>query len=83
MVHINFYYTQVNNMVREMKKVTDNEIRLANEKFTTSLKCVETEKLCLEEKLSEANLEITQLKSTLEELKNAAETQVIKKNYFN
>ncbi|XP_043467014.1 putative leucine-rich repeat-containing protein DDB_G0290503 isoform X2 [Leptopilina heterotoma] len=67
--------TKVNNMVREMEKVTDNEIRLANEKFTTSLKCVETEKLSLEEKLSEANLEITQLKSTLEELKNAAETQ--------
>lgn len=66
---------KVNNIVRDMKKVAEEDARLVNEKFTTSLKCVETEKILLEERLTDANSEITQLKSTLEELKNAAETQ--------
>ncbi|XP_051160963.1 hyaluronan mediated motility receptor-like isoform X2 [Leptopilina boulardi] len=54
--------------INNIKKIADNEVCLANEKLTI-------EKQSFEEKLSEANLEITQLKSTLDELKNAAETQ--------
>ncbi|XP_060821534.1 hyaluronan mediated motility receptor-like isoform X6 [Bombus pascuorum] len=66
---------KINAMIREAKITVEEEMRLTAERYKACLARVEMERTALDEKLAIKDAEINRLSTTLEELKNSAETQ--------
>ncbi|KYN40272.1 Laminin subunit alpha-3 [Trachymyrmex septentrionalis] len=66
---------KVNAMVEEARNTVEEEMRLANDNYKRCLLRMEVERAALDEKLSQRDIEITKLSTTLEELRSSVETQ--------
>lgn len=77
---LNTFFLQINLLMREAKNNSDEELRQASEKFSTSLSQLESEKEELNTTLAQRDLEVIRLTAALEEMKCTAETQV--KKYY-
>jgi len=64
-------------MVEEARNTVEEEMRFANDNYKRCLLRMEVERAALDEKLSQRDIEITKLSTTLEELRSSVETQVI------
>ncbi|KYM91177.1 Laminin subunit alpha-2 [Atta colombica] len=67
--------THVNAMVEEARNTVEEEMRFANDNYKRCLLRMEVERAALDEKLSQRDIEITKLSTTLEELRSSVETQ--------
>ncbi|XP_018362996.1 PREDICTED: hyaluronan mediated motility receptor-like isoform X1 [Trachymyrmex cornetzi] len=65
----------VSAMVEEARNTVEEEMRLANDNYKRCLLRMEVERTALDEKLSQRDIEITKLSTTLEELRSSVETQ--------
>ncbi|KYN19983.1 Laminin subunit alpha-1 [Trachymyrmex cornetzi] len=66
---------KVSAMVEEARNTVEEEMRLANDNYKRCLLRMEVERTALDEKLSQRDIEITKLSTTLEELRSSVETQ--------
>ncbi|XP_012063941.1 PREDICTED: hyaluronan mediated motility receptor-like [Atta cephalotes] len=66
---------KVNAMVEEARNTVEEEMRFANDNYKRCLLRMEVERAALDEKLSQRDIEITKLSTTLEELRSSVETQ--------
>ncbi|XP_018309471.1 hyaluronan mediated motility receptor isoform X3 [Mycetomoellerius zeteki] len=66
---------QVSAMVEEARNTVEEEMRFANDNYKRCLLRMEVERAALDENLSQRDIEITKLSTTLEELRSSVETQ--------
>ncbi|XP_018405009.1 PREDICTED: hyaluronan mediated motility receptor-like isoform X2 [Cyphomyrmex costatus] len=66
---------QVSAMVEEARNTVEEEMRFADDNYKKCLLRMEVERAALDEKLSQRDIEITKLSTTLEELRSSVETQ--------
>ncbi|KYN07338.1 Laminin-like protein epi-1, partial [Cyphomyrmex costatus] len=66
---------KVSAMVEEARNTVEEEMRFADDNYKKCLLRMEVERAALDEKLSQRDIEITKLSTTLEELRSSVETQ--------
>ncbi|XP_018309470.1 hyaluronan mediated motility receptor isoform X2 [Mycetomoellerius zeteki] len=66
---------KVSAMVEEARNTVEEEMRFANDNYKRCLLRMEVERAALDENLSQRDIEITKLSTTLEELRSSVETQ--------